>query len=1231
MSGLFGKPANSATQEVYAGIQVGTSVYGSCIPYVAGRQRIPFNLLWYANFKATQGSSGGNKGGGGGSGSYNYSAAWLASLCIGPITGVNQIWHDKALETLTSEGLTLSLGASGPAIWSPLSTYTPPGAAFDGYIAGLTLVVTTLTSGQLLQGQTITSGAAAGTKITSVGSTGGGLGSYQVSISQTVGSVGSPVAMVTSMGVTGGQAIPYDHQAWVASPGYNLGGSASMPNLNFEVDGVVAGFSIANGMYDADPAAIVPDYLQNPVHGAGFQGTIATLTGLTNSYQAYCMCMGLQISPIEDTQRQASDYISEVMQITNSDVVLSAGVLRVLPYYDSPTTLTATTPDGSNWSYTPNLTPLYVLTDANYCPDAGEAPVKFVRKALSETYNLVQVEYLDRLNYYNEAPAGAQDNNDIAQYGPRVMSTLTFHQVTNAQTAQTVAQLLMQASLYERNTYEFKLPFVFGLLEAGDYVSLNDANLGLVNQLVRILEIADDGSNKLSLKAMEVTGVTRATPLYNWNGAQGFAANYNAPPGNISAPQIFQMPAIPASLSEGITIGIAACGLTSSTAWQGCIVSMSIDGGTTYAPMGRIGGNGPGRYGLTTATLAAVTPNPDTTSTLDLTLADTNLQLDTSVTNANAQNGDTLLLVDTGTNAEVMAYGAGTLTGPGAYALTYLYRGLYGSNSVAHASDVPVVRLDGGIFQIPVDPGYAGQTLYFKFQSINTTGTVTQALSAVTAYSYTVPNANAVSGVATLIPRGACTLNAQSVYKSTTAASAWDSDCVSTASYSSVSVSAQYSAGDAVGVGLATSTGSTMNPGTLTNYYAIYANSAAPNVWVYAGTTILYASGAAPSKNDLYQVTYDGFTIRFYINGALVATQPLQSAQMYIGLAEYQPGSVLSNVQTTVGALATPSQFVATGNAVVNNTNAMKQGGTTAWDCAVYSVIGYDTCHITAKVNQVSGSPTANCMIALSTQPVPTAANISAGTVYVQANYAFYNDGNAWLIYESGTSVATLSNAPALTDVVAITYDGSIVTYYMNGVSVRTVSASSLFLTGFVPLCIAGAGVNTLRFGPTTNLSVIDTPQVGANAVSQVISATSTSFSVGLLPASPSATVISASGTFTGAPVGIDFSGQMLCTFKNASPVSPTQIVIQRDGTTIGIADVDVYAIVNNTEPAVALGGTQQWSFSASLIVNDTPAAGTHTYAAYLNATQAATSGGGPFTAGISSPGVVLKVREYKK
>src|SRR5262249_25604145 len=146
----------------------------------------------------------------------------------------------------------------------------------------------------------------------------------------------------------------------------------------------------------------------------------------------------------------------ETLQIMNCDGFVSVGQLKILPLGDQA--VSATTPDGSNWSWTPNLTPVFSFNDDSYCPRPGETPVKLTQKHFNDTHNSVNVQYRDRANYYNDAPVNASLKSDIALTGTRLMNQLNFPQITNPQTALMVGQLLLQADRYEINTYEFRVP-----------------------------------------------------------------------------------------------------------------------------------------------------------------------------------------------------------------------------------------------------------------------------------------------------------------------------------------------------------------------------------------------------------------------------------------------------------------------------------------------------------------------------------------------------------------------------------------------------------------------------------------------------------------------------------------------------------------------------------------------------------------------------------------------------
>lgn len=888
MGGLLGGGGgNTSQQEVYAGIQVSTSLLGGCIPYVAGRQRIPFNLLWYGNFQVHTSNAGGGKGGGGsGAKQYSYSAAFVAGLCLGPIQGVTQVWHDKALVTLSAENLALAEG----------------GASFVGSISGTTLTITKMNGGFVAIGATLGGPVTAGTKITANGTGSGGIGTYTINNSQTVASTTLRASQIVWSGYPSGtpvgQQIPYDSTGYVASSAYSFGSSASMPNLTFEVEGVVPGYSDANAIYDADGSAVFLDYLLDSVHGAlaGYPGapltigsSAAPLQGPSNSYQAYIMSLGLLTSPYENTQRQATDFVSELLQCTNSDCRLSVGTLEIIPYCDSTVSATVA---GTAFSYTPNLTPVYSFTDDDYCPEKDQPPVKLIRTPQSDTRNMVNVEYLDRSNYYNAAPVNISDLNDIALYGPRLGTDLSWHQITQATVAKTAGQLWLTRQLYERNSYQCRVRPDYALLEVMDLVALTDSNLGLAGQVCQVTEIEDDADNILTLTMRELPGVTRTTAQYNWAGAAGYFANYASDPGAVQAPSIFVMPPIPSSLSEGITLGIAVCGQSANAFWLGCDVYCSVDGGSTYQYVGTV--PEACRYGTLTAGISAVS-DPDTTSTLSIALANTNLQISTSVTHADADSVQTPILVGSGSTAEVMSFGSASLTSAGHYNLSYLRRNLYGSGDYAQSSGATFARLDGAIFQIAMDPGYAGTAVQFKFVSFNLWQQYgPQNLSGATAYSYTIPAALPVQGALTLIPRGTCAVNGNNVYKQPNGSAAWDSDAYSSQGYlNGCFVSWRFGQNNA-GV----MAGFSQNPTGSSSYtsldFGLFGQSSGTLQIYEAGT--LVGSFGSYAQSDSFEIRYDGVTIRYFQNGSLLRAIRASGLKLYPKVCINTPGAVASSV-----------------------------------------------------------------------------------------------------------------------------------------------------------------------------------------------------------------------------------------------------------------------------------------------------------------------------------------------
>jgi hypothetical protein len=868
------------------------------------------------------------------------------------------------------------------------------------------------------------------------------------------------------------QAVPYNLTAYVAKAGLNLGGSAALPNYTFQITGLLP---YTSGISDAEPSAILVDYCTDPNHGANFPYLNTSQfqgTGVT-TWQSYCIAMGFLFSPFENTQRAAVEFIKDLMTMTNSNAVWSAGLLNIIPYAD-------TSVAGNGRTFTPNLEPIYEFFDDDFLPNGnsnsgGNDPVIVTRTPTTDTYNVVRVEFQDAGNAYNTGVAEASDARDIALNGVRVMSTVSLHAITQVSVARQVAQLILQRQLYIRNTFQFSVRSDYCLLEPMDLVSINDTTLGIVDKLVRITEIDDDENDVITITAEDVLVGSASAPLYNWVSAQGYAANFAAAPASVAAPLIFTTPPNLVSAVGGYELCIAV-GPATGDPWGGCDVYMSMDN-ATYIFAGTIAGNA--RYGTLTANLPSV-PDPDSSSTLAIAFENNYFANNQILPGSAADyaNLRTLMFVD----GEIIAYENATQTSTGHYNLGVLRRGQYGSQPAAHASGCSWARIDEQLFRVAIDPGLAGQTIYFKFCSWNAVGRATQSQAVATAYSHVISLNNGQPTAEILIGVGVACIGT-TAYKSA-ATTAWDSHVYSQQAYTNGAYVTFYPAQNT----LAFFMGLNNAPSTDGNYtgldYAFYCTNGG-TLQMYeggTGTTTTYGTYAA---GDALTITYDGFYVRYSQNGAIIRQIAAPSNQTFVlDSAFYQPQATAARIDFGPFGSATPALYTVRGNAVVSDSGAQKIGGTNSWDSDAISITAYKTCNFVFKPNDTTGYVLAG----LTTAPI-SAASLSGGSGNTEISYAFYFDAGSLVINESGTNVTTVGTYTGA-DRFAIVYDGSTVTFLKNGNSVYTVSASGLNMFAAVSLYSPGTGVNSLDFGPGTTIPVIDTGQINSNAATDIVSTT---------------------------------------------------------------------------------------------------------------------------------------------
>ncbi|KZC23551.1 hypothetical protein RHOFW104T7_13190 [Rhodanobacter thiooxydans] len=510
--------------------------------------------------------------------------------------------------------------------------------------------------------------------------------------------------------LSGVQAIGYSGTALAAFQNKDLGGSASLPNYNFEMAGRN---QFGSGILDANPADIVTAICTDTQIGVAFNAL-----GDLTQFKSYCTAAGIFFSPVYATQQSAQQTLDDLFKYSNSAPFFSEGVLKVVPYGD--TTIT-----GNGVTFTPNVTAVVDLGRDDFITNGPGDPVTVKRIGPADAMNIERVEFKDRSNTYHTSTVIASIDQDVVGTGARADQTDSVDMITTAAVARLVAQNLLQRTYYIRNTYEFQLSWRYCYLEPMDVVTLTDANTGLYLNPVRITEISEDEHGLLSVVAEEFPDGVSHGGIYATQANAGATVDTNADPGAIDGPYLFRGPGFLVSNNQP-EIWCALSG--NDPMWAGCDVYMSHDG-TSYTYLTTHSRRA--SYGTTTNALPSVA-DPDTTSAPNVVLNGPAQLL--GGTTADADQFITLAMVD----QEIIAYQTATLASGPSYTLGYLRRGGYGSAIAAHASGAPFVRLDENILRIPVDPSQIGQTVYLKFVSFNVFGKGGRTLADETAYTYVI-------------------------------------------------------------------------------------------------------------------------------------------------------------------------------------------------------------------------------------------------------------------------------------------------------------------------------------------------------------------------------------------------------------------------------------------------------------------------------------------------------------
>lgn len=706
-------------------IQYEQSTFGTTKSVLYGTNRICGNVIDNVDFTAIEHKQTQKMGKGGASQtstSYTYKSRVVIGLCCGTINSIKKVLFDDGVYSLNDLNLALFKGTATQGAWGEMISKHPDHALNYRHLAYVAGYVDLTTSGGVPQYNFEVSGKFTSNTddITPIITEG-----YNFEAeNSTLGNVSGTIEYAGYFKSVKYVEVIYSNKDGATKTisnfkNYSIGNG----RISFNLSGLGAVNAVCYLTYnstirlDANPKDIILDILTNSVYGVGFSKNyidMATVADFSN----FCIANNIFLSPVYDAQEEAQSILTELAEICNSTFVWTQGKLKLLPLGDEKVT-----DNGKTW--TPNLQPVYDLTEEDFIDD--DEPIICTRTDQADIYNSVKIEFKNRANDYNVEIAEAQDNADIELYGLRAADTKKAHQICTAEIAHRTAQMALNRAIAVRNTYRFKLPIRYILLEPMDIVTLTYERMGLSREPVRIIKIEENDEGQLEIEAEEMVIGTATPAKIQTQRAVALSIDANQQVGNVNPVLIFEPPFELTQDTLEVWIGVSS----NNNLFGGCEVWVSDDE-QTYKLKGRI--DNQIRQGVLVNHLLNSSNNPDMTQRLVVDMNMSNSEL-LSGTKEDADRLNTLCYVD----GELLAFQNAELSDIGIYTLSYLNRGAYSSKIGTHYAGTQFARIDDGVFfRIPFCKEDIGKKLAIKFPTFNSFGAGLQTLGDLNPYYYTI-------------------------------------------------------------------------------------------------------------------------------------------------------------------------------------------------------------------------------------------------------------------------------------------------------------------------------------------------------------------------------------------------------------------------------------------------------------------------------------------------------------
>jgi hypothetical protein len=349
-----------------------------------------------------------------------------------------------------------------------------------------------------------------------------------------------------------------------------------------------------------------------------------------------CRAGGLQGSLSMDSQRNGTDWISDICMAANCDPVWDGFKFLFIPRSEVSQIGDGSQANNNNGSLnsfgglasvylSPTSSgPVHDILESDIVADDKNPPIKIERKAQTARNNIIRIQHFDRNNQYNQAFTSEPESASAALRGPRPGGSTTqetdsivLNMLVDPQVARKIAAIEGRRRVYLPDVYKLTVHQNLFFLRATNVVTLNESKLGLSKFPVKITSIQENDQRQLAIEAEAFYYGLHSPQVLDSTVIQGYRPDLVGVPGPINTPIIFEPPLrMSASGKPELWFVVS----DSDQNYGGSAIYISTDGGASYPlTIGTVNGNATTGYTDTADWPAAADPDAVNPLSVDLT------------------------------------------------------------------------------------------------------------------------------------------------------------------------------------------------------------------------------------------------------------------------------------------------------------------------------------------------------------------------------------------------------------------------------------------------------------------------------------------------------------------------------------------------------------------------------------------------------------------------------------